>query len=60
MPEMDGGCGQVVALWEAFGAMKQHFGDNQAQMHNKKAASSLLVWAFVKDQQTLVCSHRRV
>jgi len=37
MPEMDGGCDRVVALWEAFGAMKRRFGDNQAQMHNKKS-----------------------
>ena len=36
MPEMDGGCGRVVALWEAFGAMERHFGDHQAHMHTKK------------------------
>jgi len=37
MPEMDGGYGRVVALWEAFGAMERHFGDNQAHMHTKKS-----------------------
>jgi len=37
MPEMDEGCGRVVALWAALGAMERHFGDNQAHMHTKQS-----------------------
>jgi len=37
IPEMDGGCGRVVAMWEVIGAMERHFGDHQAHMHTKQS-----------------------
>jgi len=36
IPELDEGCGRVVALWAAIGAKERHFGDNQAHMQTKQ------------------------
>jgi len=37
IPQMDGGCSRVVALWKVIGAMERHFGDHPAHMHTKQS-----------------------
>jgi len=36
LPEIDGGCGRVIALWQDLDATERHFGGNPAHMHTKK------------------------
>jgi len=46
--------GRLLELWSGILATIRH------TCTPSKVASSLLVWAFVKDEQTVVCSHWRV